>query len=94
MMAMNEPVAQALIDSELHRLEKLPYAELAALIGKVETKEVIGEDGKTYQIEIQVFWDGRKAADIRVMVAADDRGWRAFRPLTGDFIMRPNGSLI
>jgi hypothetical protein len=28
-----------------------------------------------------------------LIVAADDGRWRAFTPLTGDFLMRPGGSL-
>ena len=91
---MNEQVAYALIDAELRRFQELSYSDLAALIGKVETKERVGEDGKTYQLEIQAFWDSKKGADVRLMVAADDGGWRAFKPLTGDFIMRPDGSLV
>ena len=91
---MNEQAAYALIDAELRRLQELPYADLCALIGKVETKELVGEDGKRYQLEIEAFWDSKKGADIRLIVAADDGGWRAFKPLTGDFIMRPDGSLV
>ena len=91
---MNEQVAHALIDAELARLQKLSYEDLTALIGKVETKELVGEDGKTYQLEIQAFWDSKKDADVRLVVAADDGGWRAFKPPTGDFVMRPDGSLI
>ena len=79
---MNEQVAYALINFELTRLEKVPYADLAGLIGKVETKEAVGEDGKKYQLEIQVLWDSKKGGDLRVIVAADDGGWRAFKPLT------------
>jgi hypothetical protein len=56
--------------------------------------ERVGEDGKTYQLEIQAFWDSKKDADVRLMVAADDGGWRALTPLTGDFIMRSDGSLV
>jgi hypothetical protein len=91
---MNEQVAYALIDTELRRFQELSYSDLAALIGRVETKERVGEDGKTYQLEIQAFWDSKKGADVRLMVTADDGGWRAFKPLTGDFIMRPDGSLV
>jgi hypothetical protein len=91
---MNEQVAYALIDAELRRLQGLSYSDLSALIGKVETKELVGEDGKTYQLEIQAFWDSKKGADVRLIVAADDGGWRAFKPLTGDFMMRPDGSLL
>jgi hypothetical protein len=91
---MNEQAANALIESELHRLEEWSYSELTALIGKVETKDLDGDDGKTYQIEIQAFWDSKKGGNVRVIVAADDGGWRAFKPLTGDFIMHPDGSLV
>jgi len=94
MMSMNEQVVYALIDAELRRLQALSYSELAALIEKIDTKVLVGEDGKTYQLEIQAFWDSKKGADVRLIVAADDGGWRAFKPLTGDFIMRPDGSLV
>jgi hypothetical protein len=91
---MDEQVAYALIDAELRRLREFSYADLAALIGRVETIERAGEDGKTYQLEIQAFWDSKKDADVRLMVAADDGGWRALKPLTGNFVMRPDGSLV
>jgi hypothetical protein len=91
---MNEQVARALIDAELRLHQLLSYSGLTALVGKVETKELLGEDGKTYHLEIQAFWDSEKGADVRLIVAADDGGWRAYKPLTGDFIMRPDGSLV
>jgi hypothetical protein len=94
MVPMNEHVAYGLIDTELRRLQQLSYSELAALIGRVEAKKVVAEDGNTYQLEIQAFWDGKKGGDVRLIVAADDGGWRAFKPLTGDFLMRPDGTLI
>ena len=90
---MDEEIAYALIEAELGRLQRLSYAALTRLIGKVEMKKLVGEDGKTYQLEIQAFWDSKKGADVRLIVAADDGGWRAFKPLTGDFFMRPDGSL-
>jgi hypothetical protein len=64
------------------------------LIGNVETREVVGKDGKNYQLEIQAFWDSNGDGDVLVIVAADDGGWRAFKPLTDDFIMRPDGSRV
>jgi hypothetical protein len=91
---MNEQVAYAVIDAELRRLQELSYSDLSALIGKVETKECVGGDGKTYYLEIQAFWDSKKGTDVRLIVAAADRGWRAFKPLTGSLIMRPDGSLL
>jgi len=91
---MNEHAANTLIGAEMSRLQQLSYADLSALIGKVETKELMGVDGKIYQLEIQAFWDSKIGADVRLIVAADDGGWRAFKPLTGDFLMRPDGSLV
>jgi hypothetical protein len=94
MLPMNEEVAYALVDAELGRLQAMSYSELAALIGETDTKEVVGEDGKTYQLEIQAFWDSAKGGDVRVIVAADDGGPSVYKPLTHDFIMRPDGSLV
>lgn len=91
---MNNEMAYSLIDAELRKLRALPYAELANRVGSNETKEVVATDGRTYQLEIEMFWDGGKNADVRVMVAADDGGWRAFKPLTGDFIMASDGTFV
>jgi hypothetical protein len=91
---MNEQAAYALIAAELRRLERLPYSELVGLIGKKETKESVGEDGTTYQLDIQASWDSEKGEDVRLIVAADDGGWRAFKPLLHSFIMRLDGSLV
>jgi hypothetical protein len=54
-------IARALIGAELARLQKPSYSTLAALIGKVETKETVGQDGETYYLEIQAFSDIKKA---------------------------------
>jgi hypothetical protein len=92
---MNEELAYSLINAELQRLRKLPYSELAALIGKQpETKEVVGEDGRVYQLEVMAFWDSKKGKNVRLIVAADDGGPRACHPVTGDFIMRPDGTFV
>ena len=91
---MNEQAARSLIKSELDKLRQLAYSELVTMIGNPSTKEVIADDGKWYQLETEVFWDNKRPKDLRVMVAADDGGWRAFKPLTGDFIIRPDGSFV
>jgi len=94
MAGMNEQATQALINLEMARLEKIRYADPAGLIGKVQTKEAVGEDGKRYRLEIQLFWDSKKGGDVHVIVAADDGGLRAFKPLADGFIMRPDNSLV
>lgn len=91
---MNREIASTLIDVELGRLRKLSYAELLKLVDTPSTIDAQGPDGKRYQIERQAFWDSNKGGNIRVMVSADDGGWSAFKPITGAFIISPDGSFI
>ncbi len=91
---MNEEVAYTLIDAELRRLRQRPYSELIQMVGTPETKQVVGIDGKSYQLEIEVIKDIASGDNVRVIVSADDGGWRTFIPLTADFSMRPDGSLV
>lgn len=91
---MNHEVAYSLINDWLNELRQRPYNDLVNLIGRPRTKEVIGYDGRKYQLEAEVFWDSRKAGDVRVMVAADDFGWRAFMPLADSFVKASDGSFI
>ena len=91
---MDHQIAYAVIDEWLRELKQRPYRDLIAFIGNPQTKEVMGEDGKKCQLEAQVFWDSKKGGDVRVMVSGDDGGWRAFKPLTSDFVMAPDGSFV
>jgi hypothetical protein len=77
-------------------LRQTPYAELHAWAesGKVDTEVVRGPSGREYQLEVQAWWDGRPGEDVRVMVSVDDGGWRAFMPLTDDFIKAPDDSFV
>ncbi len=70
------------------------YAELGALIDEVITREVVGESGAVYQMEIQVFWDSQPGGNLRVLGGIDDGGWSAFVPLNETFIIAPDGSFI
>lgn len=88
---MDKQIVASLIGEELKSLRTVGYRDLVARIGECEHKEMLGADGKTYQLEIEVFWDGKKDGDVRVMVAADDGGWSAFKPMTDSFIMAPDG---
>jgi hypothetical protein len=87
--------ALAMIDYELQRLRTLSYLDLVSLIGSNDNKEVVGTDGETYQLEIDVRWDEPKVKNVRVLVSADDgKGWRSLAPLTRSFIKRPDGVLV
>ena len=91
---MDHQVAYALIDVWLKELRHRSYRNLVSLIGHPETRLVLGEDQKKYQLEAEVFWDSKKGGAVRVMVAADNGGLSAFKPLTSDFIMAPDGSFV
>jgi hypothetical protein len=92
---MNHEIAGTLLNEEITRLRTLSYAALANCIDKPTSTFVNGPDGKKYHIESQVFWDANKEGNIRVMVLVDDGGLTtAFKPLSGDFIISPDGSFI
>ncbi len=66
----------------------------AAYLKRPETVEVRGPSGTTYQVETEALWDGGKDGALRVFVKVDDGRWRAFCPLTEDFILAPDGSFV
>jgi hypothetical protein len=87
--------ARVLIDRKLKDLQKLAYQDLLDLMQKRHsTNMAIGPDGEKYQTEVQCLWDSKKGGDIRVMVSVDGGGVSAFRPLSGSFIIRPDGSFV
>ena len=92
---MDKAEAKALLRRELARLRTRPHAELLQLI-PVQARQEQGPSGVMYNIEIQaIFDDPRRGKDLRVMVSVDDgRGLRALVPLTGDFIIAPDGSSV
>jgi len=88
--------AGSIMDRYVTRLRALPYQELRRRVENevVETSETIGPSETRYQLEVQAFWDDRAKCNIRVIVAIDDGGSRAFHPLTRDFIKAPDGSFV
>jgi hypothetical protein len=92
---MDREVARALIDQELGRLKRTSYQELLKLLTKPSTTVLKGPDGVTYQLETQAVWDSKPAGNVRVIVAVDDgRFFSALKPLTGGFIISPDGSFF
>ena len=88
---MDTDAARRILARELDRYRSMPHSALADLIGAVGAIEVDGGDGITYQIEIEILWDTSPGGDLRVIGSIDDGGWRAFVPLSDDFIMTPEG---
>jgi len=91
---MNRGEALAVLEQHLGRYRSLTYAELLPLLNEGVTLEVVGPGGTTYQIEIEAVWDGEPGGDLRVFGMIDDGGWRAFAPLTSDFIICPDGTFV
>lgn len=93
---MDEHEAQAIATRFLDRMRKLPYGELKRRIEEspLETAEESGPSGMRYFLEIETLWDGKPYGNIRVLVAIDDAGLRAFHPLLIDFIKAPDDSFV
>jgi hypothetical protein len=92
---MDRQEAQAVAAECAAGLRTRSYAELVeALVGRQEVREIVAASGVTYQVEAHSLWDDRKRGHLRVMVAVDDGGWRAFLPLSESFIVAPDGSFV
>jgi hypothetical protein len=91
---MDTQEARRLIEARLAKYRTLGYTALLRLLQEQDTFELEGATGTKYQVEIQAVWDNRKGGDLRVLGSIDDGGWRAFVPLTSDFIIRPDGTLV
>lgn len=90
---MDKQEARELLHAEMLALRTLPYTELLTFRTPL-AKVVEGPSGKAYQLEITSFWDDRAAENLRVLASIDDRGLRAFLPLTDDFIIDPAGNFV
>jgi hypothetical protein len=91
---MDKAEAAALLKDHLAAYRLRSYGELLKLLGKPQVAELRGASGVTYQLEVEVHWDGRPGGAVHVLGSIDDGGWRAFRPLSDDFILAPDGRFI
>ena len=91
---MNKEEARKIQNKEICSLRTKSYEELKRILEDSIKKDIKGESGKVYQVEIQAFWDDKEDEDLRVSVLIDDGGWRAFFPLCEDFIIAPDGSFV
>jgi hypothetical protein len=91
---MNKPEARMLLNQHMEHFRRLSYAELVAFLGEPQVDELIGPSGTHYIVEVEVFWDSQVDGEIRVLGAIDDGGWRAFMPLSTDFVVAPDGRFV
>lgn len=93
---MNDEEATRVLDGVVAELRREPYGTLVArYLHESDERTVVAESGVQYQVEVQAFWDSpRQPGNLRVIVAIDDGGWRAFNPLSTDFIVASDGSFV
>lgn len=86
---MDKVEAKKIIGEQLTRFSD--HAAIVPLVESrhVETLEVRGASGTTYQVEVQIFWDVVRRRIVRVVGSIDDGGIRAFVPLTETFLISP-----
>ena len=86
---MDRTIATALLQQELAAARARGYAALRNEVGNDVTREIVGPDGKEYQISLTVVWDKEENGPIRLIASIDDGGWRAFVPLTSGDLVDP-----
>ncbi len=91
---MDNREAAALLKDHLAAYRLRAYSELVTLLGKPQVAELRSASGITYQVEVEVHWDDRPSGALRVLGSIDDGGWRAFSPLSDDFILAPDGRFV
>lgn len=89
---MDNDEARKLILEELKKYKEKSFADLKvkARENDVDTSEIDGPSGVSYQIEICFFRDGE---GMIVVGNIDDKGWRAFFPLSESFFIKPDGTI-
>lgn len=91
---MDSQEARTIVAEELRRYRAMSHQELQRLLREQDNFDVRGPSGASYQLEVEAVWDDRPGGNLRVFGHIDDRGLRAFAPLTRDFIMAPDGSFV
>jgi hypothetical protein len=93
-MNMDNIEAKKVLAEEMARYRAMPYAELILLLDQNKHIDTVSSSGTNFQIDVQVMWDDESKGALRIVGVIDDGGWRAFAPLTADFILRPDGTFI
>ena len=86
--------AGEILARRIAELRRLRYAELLQFLDKPQATDVVHSSGRRYQMETEVFWDDRPGENLRINVAIDDGGWRAFFPLISAFIKSPDDQFV
>ena len=91
---MDKQRAKAILSEQMSQLRSQTYSQLKEFMGNSQHLEITAPSGKEYQLEFESWWDDKQESNLRVVVSIDDRGLRAFFPLTNSFIIAPDGSFV
>jgi len=96
---MNTEDKNLVLLEHLDEFRRWPYERLSAQIkaGILSSAGGVFPDGTEYQVEINVFWDGKPGGDIRVIgdLTTNPSLFLIGRPdVVSDFIKRPDGSFV
>ncbi len=100
MKKQNVEEARKLIESVVKGYEQFSYPELRKWVEdkKIETKEVVGDSGVEYQVELEVMWDDKRGGAIRfsgsIYDESSSRLLKVKTPLSVDFIKASDGTLV
>jgi hypothetical protein len=87
--------ARCLLEEFLDDLKTRSREELLGLIAHPVCIEKTGRSGTVYQIEYEAVWDSGTGGDLRIIASIDDGGLRsAFKPLTADFLVSFQGTVV
>ena len=91
---MDQIEALQVLNEVLAEYRQLSYADLLARLDQAVTVERVGPSSTTYQIEMEVFFDGHLQT-LRVLGAIDDMSGRwTSSPMCSDFIIAPDGTFV
>ncbi len=91
---MDKEEARTIAAEQLRELRTKSYEELRdRLLDESENVEVFAASGARYRVGRQAVLDGPGDV-LRVIVAVDDGGLRAFAPVNADFLISPQGTFI
>ena len=91
---MDKNEAREVLRATLDRYRKRGYADLVRLVDNPDIITVFGASEALYRLEIEAVWDDERGANLRVVGAVDNGGWRSFVPLTESFIVAPDGTFV
>ena len=92
---MNREIARKELHRHLEKFRSRSYGELTLLLDEPQRDTVAGEDGTSYEIEVQIRWEKTPGGDVRVVGLVDDKRLAsAVFPVSEDFIVTPEGEVL